>query len=310
MSLTMTLPFHIPVLRDEVVEVLNVQPKRNYLDATVGLGGHALAILKNSPGGKLLGIDADPEAIKVARVNLINYRDAAILVNDNFTNLSTVCGKHNFSPVHGILFDLGISSLQLDTTDRGFSFQREAPLDMRFNPQQKLTAADIVNNLPEIELARLIQKYGEERYSRRIARRIVNNRPVNTTSELAEIVEQAYGGQRGKIHPATKTFLALRLVVNRELENLSVALQQARDLLTLGGRLAVISYHSLEDRIVKNFMKQEAKACLCPPETPVCQCHHSPTLKLITKKVIIPSLAEIALNPRSRSARLRVAERI
>lgn len=310
MSLTMTLPFHIPVLRDEVVEALNVQPKQNYIDATVGLGGHALAILKHAPGGKLLGIDVDPEAIKVASMNLTEYGDSAILVNDNFTNISALCNRLNFFPIHGILFDLGISSLQLDAADRGFSFQREAPLDMRFNPQQKLTAADLVNTLPEVELARLIQKYGEERYSRRIARSIINNRPVNTTAELARIVEQTYGGQRGKIHPATKTFLALRLVVNQELENLSIALQQARDLLTVSGRLAVISYHSLEARIVKNFMKQEAKACLCPPETLVCQCHHSPTLRLITKKVITPSLAEIALNPRSRSARLRVAERI
>jgi len=310
MSLTMTLPVHIPALRDEVVEVLNVQPKRHYIDATVGLGGHASAILKHSPGGKLLGIDADSEAIEVARANLSRYGDAVILVHDNFTNISTVCAKHNFSPVHGILFDLGISSLQLDTADRGFSFQQKAPLDMRFNPKQELTAADIVNTSSEVELARLIRKYGEERFSRRIAQSIVNNRPINTTLELARIVEQAYGGHWGKIHPATKTFLALRLIINRELENLSVALQQAGNLLTPGGRLAVISYHSLEDRIVKNFMKQEAKACLCPPEILVCQCHHTPTLKLITKKVITPSLAEIALNPRSRSARLRVAERI
>lgn len=310
MSLTMTSAIHIPVLRDEVIEALQVQPERNYIDATVGLGGHAKAILEHSPGVRLLGIDIDPEAIQVAKTNLSKYEDAAILINGNFVDIPTICAKYDFSPVHGILFDLGISSLQLDTADRGFSFQRDAPLDMRFNPDQELTAADIVNTLSEAELARLIQKYGEERYSRRIARSIVRNRPVSTTLRLAQIVEQVYVGRWGRIHPATKTFLALRLAVNRELENLSIALKQARDVLIPGGRLAVISYHSLEDRIVKNFIKQETKACLCPPGTPVCQCHHSPTLKLIAKKVITPSPAEIVFNPRSRSARLRVAERI
>jgi len=310
MSLTMTLPIHIPVLRDEVVKALNVQPERNYVDATVGLGGHASAILKNSPGGNLLGIDADPEALRIASVNLSKYGNSAILVNDNFVNISTLCTKYSFSPVHGILFDLGVSSLQLETAARGFSFQRDAPLDMRFDPKQELTASDIVNTFSEIELANIIREYGEERYSRQIAHSIIVNRPINTTSRLAQIVEGVYGGRWDRIHPATKTFLALRLFVNHELENLPIALKQAVDLLVPGGRLAVISYHSLEDRVVKNFMKQEAKACICPPSIPVCQCHHVPTLKPVTKKVVTPSLAEIALNQRSRSARLRVAERI
>ena len=310
MSLTMVLPTHIPVLLKEVITALHVQTQRNYIDATVGLGGHAAAILEQNPQIKLLGIDADPEAIKFAQTRLSRYKDAVILINDNFINLSTLCQKYNFSPVHGILFDLGISSLQLDTAERGFSFQHDAPLDMRFNPSQELTAAALVNTLPESELANLISKYGQERYCRQIARQIVRQRPVNTTRELARIAEQVYGSRRGKIHPATKTFLALRLSVNRELENLFIALKQTLTLLAPRGRLAIISYHSLEDRIVKNFMKQESKGCLCPPEVPVCQCHHIPTLKLISKKVITPSFAEVTFNPRSRSARLRIAERL
>lgn len=309
MSLTMTLPTHIPVLVKEVVEALQVKPQHNYVDCTVGLGGHAATILEQAPDVRLLGIDTDPEAIRIARIRLSKYGEAVVLVNSNFIHLSTLCAQYNFLPVHGILFDLGVSSLQLDTAERGFSFQRDAPLDMRFDPNQELTAADIVNTLPEAELADLIHKYSQERFSRRIARYIVRHRPVTTTRELAQIVEEVYGARWGRIHPATKTFLALRLAVNNELENLPIALKQACDLLTSQGRLVVISYHSLEDRIVKDFMKQEARGCICPPETLVCQCHHSPTLKA-SKKVITPSLAEIAFNPRSRSARLRIAERL
>ncbi len=310
MSLTEVLPTHIPVLVKEVVHALQVQPGCNYIDATIGLGGHAIAILKQAPQVKLLGIDIDPEAIKIAQTRLNQYKETIILVNDNFINISTICQKYNFSPVHGILFDLGVSSLQLDTAERGFSFQKDAPLDMRFSPNQKLTAAELVNTLPEFELAELLRKYGQERYSRQIARQIVRHRPVETTTKLAKIVEQVYGNRRGKIHPATKTFLALRLFVNKELENLSTALKQTINLLAPKGRLAIISYHSLEDRIVKDFLKQETKGCLCPPETLVCQCGHIPTLKLISKKVIKPTLAEVASNPRSRSARLRIAERL
>ncbi len=310
MSLTMTVPNHIPVLLKEAIQALQVQPQRNYVDATVGLGGHAAAILGQAPQVRLLGIDVDPEAIKIAQTRLAKFGDSVILINDNFTNLLTLCQRYNFSPVHGILFDLGVSSLQLDTAERGFSFQHDAPLDMRFSSSQELTAAVLINTLPESELAKLIQKYGQERYSRQIAREIVRHRPVNTTGRLARIVEQIYGSRRGKIHPATKTFLALRLFVNCELENLAIALKQTISLLAPKDRLVVISYHSLEDRIVKDFTKQESKGCLCPPEALVCQCHHVPTLKLISKKVITPSFAEAAFNPRSRSARLRIAERL
>ncbi|MFC2069960.1 16S rRNA (cytosine(1402)-N(4))-methyltransferase RsmH [Chloroflexota bacterium] len=307
----MLAPAHIPVLIEESTKSLAVQPGGRYIDCTLGAGGHAAAILEqSSPGGQLLGIDADPEALKIARHNLETYGDSLLLVNDNFANLKAICYKYDFLPVHGILLDLGLSSLQLESDTRGFSFQRSAPLDMRFNTNQELTAAYIVNSYPEIELAHLIRTYGEEGRSRQIARRIIKERPIKTTLELVRTIEQVTGPRRGKIHPATKTFQALRIAVNQELEHLKSTLKQAVDLLGYEGRLVVISYHSLEDRIVKQFMKQESKECICPPGTPACVCDHSASLKLVNKRVITPSLPEVQSNPRSRSARLRAAERI
>jgi 16S rRNA (cytosine1402-N4)-methyltransferase len=311
MSVTMSVPVHVPALLDEVIAAL--QPRRGgyFVDCTLGLGGHAAAILeKISPSGKLLGIDADPEAIKVSQDRLSDYGEAVILVNDNFVNLEAICGRYHFHPVDGILFDLGVSSLQLDTAERGFSFHLDAPLNMRFDSGQGLTASDIVNSFSEQELAKLIERYGEERHSRRIARYIVQNRPIATTVELARLVEQVLGGKRAKIHPATRTFMALRIAVNNELQNLELALKQTINLLCPGGRLAVISYHSLEDRIVKQFTRYAASSCLCPPGTVICRCGHVPTLKLISRKVIKPSSLEVESNPRSRSAKLRIAERL
>jgi 16S rRNA (cytosine1402-N4)-methyltransferase len=311
MSLTMSLSVHIPVLLDEVIEGLQARRGGDFVDCTVGLGGHAAAILeKISPSGRLLGIDADPEAIKVSQDKLSDYGEAVTLVNDNFVNLEDICGRYHFHPVDGILFDLGVSSLQLDTAERGFSFHLDAPLNMRFDSGQGLTASDIVNSFSEQELAKLIEKYGEERHSRRIARYIVQNRPIATTVELARLVEQVLGGKRAKIHPATRTFMALRIAVNSELQNLELALKQTINLLRPGGRLTVISYHSLEDRIVKQFMRYAASNCLCPPGTVICCCGHVPTLKLISRKVIKPTSLEIESNPRSRSAKLRIAERL
>jgi len=311
MSYTMVASAHIPVLVEETVKALAVQPGGRYIDCTLGGGGHAAAILEHStPGGQLMGIDADPEAIKVARQNLEAYGDSIQLINDNFTNLEAICLKHDFLPVHGILFDLGLSSLQLDDASRGFSFQRKAPLDMRFNPDQELTAGDIVNTYPESELAELIKKYGDERYSRQIARCIVQERPIRTTLELAKKIERVIGRRRGKIHPATKTFQALRIAVNNELENLELALKQAINLLGFEGRLVVISYHSLEDRIVKQLMQVEAKDCICPISEPHCVCGHTASLRIVNKRVIASSPLEVQNNPRSRSARLRTAERI
>lgn len=299
MNLTVSAaPTHTPVLLEETIEALNVQPGGRYIDCTIGPGGHAAAILEHSsPGGQLLGIDADPKAIKIARARLEAYANSILLVNQNFASLRAICTKHDFFPVHGILFDLGLSSVQLEHNNRGFSFQHDSLLDMRLSPRQDITAAIIINTSPESQLANLIRAYGEERYSQQIAHQIVQQRPITTSLQLAQTIEQAIGGRRGRIHPATRTFQALRIAVNQELEHLESALKQAVDLLGFGGRLVVISYHSLEDRIVKNFMRQEAsgeKACL----------------KLISKKVITPSLAEVQSNPRSRSAKLRVAERI
>jgi 16S rRNA (cytosine1402-N4)-methyltransferase len=302
---------HIPVLLKETIEALDVQPGGRYIDCTVGCGGHAAAILKQSaPGGQLLGIDADPKAIEIARVKLEDHSKSILLINENFANLQAICIKYDFFPVHGIIFDLGLSSLQLNDDERGFSFQYDAPLDMRLSPTQEVTAADIINTSSEAELAHLIRNYGEEKYSYKIAPYIVQQRPIKTTLRLANILEQAIRGRRGRIHPATKTFQALRIAVNQELEHLEAALRQAINLLGINGRLVVISYHSLEDRIVKQFMQLEAKDCICPPETPTCVCGHKVSLRLISKKVVTPSAAEIQLNPRSRSAKLRVVEHV
>ena len=307
----MSAPTHIPVLLQETMEALAVQPGGRYIDCTLGAGGHAAAVLdRSSPGGQLLGIDADPEAIKIAKARLEAYSSSTLLINENFVNLQAICIKYDFLPVHGILFDLGLSSLQLNGNGRGFSFQYDAPLDMRLNPSQEVTAADIINTSSEAELAQLIRTYGEEGYSHQIAHRIVLERPINTTLQLVRAIEQAVGRRRGRLHPATRTFQALRIAVNHELEHLEAALKQAISLLGFEGRLVVISYHSLEDRIVKQLMQQESKDCICPPGTPTCVCGHKASLRLINKRVITPSPAEVQLNPRSRSAKLRAAERI
>ena len=311
MSRNMSVLTHIPVLVEETVRALTVQPGGRYIDCTLGGGGHAAAILeRSSSGGQLLGIDADPEAIRVASERLKDYGDSILLINENFADLQAICLKYDFQPVHGILFDLGLSSLQLGERSRGFSFQEDGPLDMRLNPDQQTTAADIINQSPEMELSDIIWKYGEERYSRQIARRIVKERPIETTLGLVKVVEQAIGGRKGKLHPATKTFQALRIAVNHELDNLESALRQAVSLLGFGGRLVVISYHSLEDRIVKSFMRQESQDCICPVGTPTCVCGHSASLRLVSRRATAPSAPEVKANPRSRSAKLRVAERI
>jgi 16S rRNA (cytosine1402-N4)-methyltransferase len=298
MNLTMSALSHTPVLLEETIEALAIQSGGRYIDCTLGGGGHAVTILdRSSPGGQLLGIDADPEAIKVAKARLEAYSNSTLLINQNFVNLRDICIKYHFFPVHGVLFDLGLSSLQLNGNGRGFSFQHDAPLDMRLSPSQQITAADIINNSSEVELARLIKTLGEESRGGKIAHYIVQQRPIKTTLKLAQTVEQAVGGRRGRIHPVTKTFLALRIAVNQELEHLQSALEQAVDLLGFGGRLVVISYHSLEDRIVKHFLRREASG-------------EEARLRLVNKKVITPSLAEVQFNPRSRSAKLRAAERI
>ncbi len=307
----MLTPTHIPVLLEETIQALAVQPGGRYIDCTLGGGGHAAAILEHSsPGGQLLGIDASPKAMEIARARLEAYSDSVLLINENFANLEAIGYKYDFHPVHGILFDLGLSSFQLNGNGGGFSFQHDALLDMRLSPGQKVTAADIVNTYSETELTHIIKTYGEEGYSHQIAHRIVQERPIRTTLHLARAIEKAIGHRRGRIHPATRTFQALRIAVNQELERLEAALKQAVNLLGYEGRLVVISYHSLEDRLVKQFLQRESRDCICPPGTPSCVCQHTASLRLVNKKVVIPSPLEIRRNPRSRSARLRAAERI
>lgn len=303
--------FHTSVLLDEAIEFLAVQPGGRYIDSTLGAGGHALAIMRETePGGLLLGIDADPHAIEFARGSLEEYPDSVHLVNGNFRDLKSIAKKQNFIPVHGVLFDLGISSMQLAEKGRGFSFQTDAPLDMRFSDSQTLTAADIVNGYEEEDLANLIWEFGEERHSRRIARAIVRARPLTTTTQLAAVIQKAAPDGRSRIHPATRSFQALRIAVNDELASLTSALEQARDVLGPGGRLVVISFHSLEDRIVKQFMARESKDCICPPEQPTCTCGHKASLRILTKRPVAPGPEEAKRNPRSRSAKLRAAERL
>ena len=303
---------HIPVLLHEVLRQLNPQPGQRLIDGTVGAGGHAEALLKaTAPDGQLLALDADPVALDIARQRLTPYADRVCFVNANFAQLAQFAYRYHFPPVHAILLDLGLSSLQLGSVERGFSFQNEGPLDMRYDPSGGTTAADLVNHLSQNELADLIYLFGEERRSRTIARAIVAGRPLHTTHELADLVARAVGGRRNaRIHPATRTFQALRIAVNDELEALRSGLSQATTLLARGGRLAIISFHSLEDRIVKNFFLQESKQCICPPEQPVCTCGHRAILRIITQKPITASSYEIDINPRARSAKLRVAEYI
>ena len=314
-------PRHEPVMLAQALEGLAVRPGGRYVDATVGLGGHAEAILEAAqPGGRLLGIDLDPQALAAARERLARFGAAVVLVRGNCREIAALCEAHGFGQgfgqssdgVDGVLFDLGVSTLQLEAPGRGFSFQRDEPLDMRMDPADDRSAAEIVNRSSERELAQLIREYGEERRARAIARAIVARRPIDTTGALVSAVEQAVGrGRKRQIHPATLTFQALRIAVNQELENLVVALPAARGLLAgAGSRLVVIAFHSLEDRVVKQYFRRESSDCICPPRTPVCICGHSATLRLVTKRVRRPSAEEVARNPRARSARLRVAESI
>ena len=302
---------HEPVMMPEIMQALNVQPGGRYIDGTLGEGGHSREILRAAdPGGQVLGLDADAEAITVATERLAEYGESFRAVNVNFRDVRATALQYEFVPVHGVLFDLGVSSLQLDRESRGFSFRRADPLDMRFSFDQQITAADIVNRYAESELADIIFHLGEDRAARRIARAIVRSRPILTSLELAEVIEKVNPRRGKRTHPATQTFQAIRIAVNDELSALETALEQAVSLLGQGGRIAVISYHSLEDRIVKNFVRKQSSDCICPPGTPVCRCDHLATLKVITRRPLIPTDAETASNPRARSAKLRVAERI
>ena len=309
-------PQHIPVMVDEVIDGLAIRPGGAYVDGTVGLGGHALAILEAAqPGGRLLGIDRDPRALEVAAERLAQYGDAVVLVHGNYEDVQEICAEHGFEAVDGLLLDLGVSSLQLEQPDRGFSFQRDEPLDMRMDPDQELTAADLVNETEAEELADIIWRYGEERRSRRIARAIVADRPIETTGALAGVVEQAVGRGRGRpnnIHPATLTFQALRIAVNQELLHLDAVLASAHGLLeATGGRLVVISFHSLEDRRVKEYIRDHSADRTRDPDARWApDTNPPPSWRRVTRRVRKASDGEIARNARARSARLRVAEAI
>ncbi|MGC9359806.1 MAG: 16S rRNA (cytosine(1402)-N(4))-methyltransferase RsmH [Anaerolineae bacterium] len=301
---------HEPVLLDEVLRALAPRPGGRYVDATLGLGGHTRSLLEAcAPDGHVLGIDRDQAVMEEALRRLGDLGERLVAVVGDFSDVGAIARDHGFAEVDGILMDLGVSSPQLDDAARGFSFQASGPLDMRMDQRGDLTAADIVNDWPEKEISRILWEYGEERYARRIARAICEERPIADTGALADLVAKVVG-RRERIHPATRTFQALRIAVNDELGALERALPQVLDLLVPGGRLAVIAFHSLEDRIVKQFIRREASDCICPPRLPVCVCGHTATLRPMTKKPVRPSAEEVARNPRSRSARLRVAERI
>ena len=304
---------------------MGVRPDGVFVDATVGDGGHALSLLRaSSPRGRVCGIDLDPRSLVRAERRLASYGDRFTPAPGSYAEMvSLVQGIWGAEArADGVLLDLGISSRQVDATGFGFSFQRDEPLDMRFNPEADIpTAADIVNTWPETRLAAVIREYGEEPRARTIAAAIARERPVHSTAQLARVVAEVSGrrtarNSRGggnrpnRIHPATRTFQALRIAVNDELDTLSAGLEGAVELLAPGGRVAVISYHSLEDRLVKNFMAREAAQCICPPGLPVCVCGHRPRLSLVNRRVIRPGAAEVAANPRSRSARMRVAQRL
>jgi 16S rRNA (cytosine1402-N4)-methyltransferase len=304
---------HVPVLFDEVLAGLKVRPGACFIDGTLGGGSHTAGILAASaPDGKVLALDADPAAIRRVAHDQADLIAAGrlILAQANFADMTIEAKQVGFETVDGILLDLGLSSFQLATPERGFAFAQDGPLDMRFDPQQPLSAADIVNTWPEEDLADTIYIYGEEHRSRRIARQLVRKRPIETTGQLAEVVAQAVGGRRGKrIHPATKTFQALRIAVNDELGQLEKTLPQCLTLLRPGGRLTVISFHSLEDRIVKHWMQQEARSYVPDAAHPLGGYDRTATLELVTRKPIVAGTAEQAANPRSRSAKLRIAER-
>jgi 16S rRNA (cytosine1402-N4)-methyltransferase len=302
---------HRPVLYHEIIHALRPQRDGFYVDGTIGAAGHAIGILQASePNGRLLGFDVDPQALSIARRRLEKYESRIVLILASYTTLGEQLDKLGWKSVDGILMDLGISSMQLDTANRGFSFRTDAPLDMRFDPGSPVSAADLVNNLPEKELADLLYQYGEERRSRQVAKTIVQSRPLYTTVQLAEVVARVTSGGRKGLHPATRTFQALRIAVNNELKAIEEVLPQAVNALAQGGRLAVISFHSLEDRIIKGFFRHESRDCICPPSQPVCTCGHRAELREINRRPIQPQETEMAENPRSRSARLRVAEKL
>lgn len=309
---------HKPVMLDECIDYLNIRVNGVYVDATLGGAGHSSEILKRlGPGGLLIGIDQDQEAIQAARqkLEIVQTQGRYVLYHTNFENIREVIEMQKLKAVDGVLMDLGVSSYQLDEGERGFSYQQDAPLDMRMNKSEKMDAAWVVNNLSREELTRIIREYGEEKWASRIAEFIVKSREVQkitTTGQLVDIIKAAIpaAARREGPHPAKRTFQAIRIAVNRELEVLEKTLREIIDFLNPGGRLAVITFHSLEDRIVKQIFKDKAQGCICPGDFPQCVCGRTPEIRLMTKKPVTPSKEELERNPRARSAKLRVAEKL
>ncbi len=303
--------FHQPVLYQSILDHLKPTSPGKYVDGTLGAGGHAVGILEAcAPNGQLLGLDLDRRAIQLASQRTAHFGTRIFIQQGSYADLDQNLHECGWNCVNGVLLDLGVSSMQLDDAHRGFSLLKEASLDMRFDNRQGKSAADLVNQLSQKQLAIILRDYGEEPRANGIAEAILRNRPITTTTQLAALVLAVYKGQRGRIHPATRTFQALRMATNKELETLQQGLEQATAALCEQGRLAVISFHSLEDRLVKQFFQRESRACVCPPEQIICTCQHQATLKVITKRAIIPTEEEIAQNPRARSAKLRVAEKL
>ena len=304
--------FHCPVLVEETLRQLDPGPKDVYLDATLGEGGHAAAILEaSSPTGRVFGVDLDPRSLAYVKSRLGGYGDRFTCAQGNYADMVALAQAQGIAQVDGLLMDLGFSARQVQQPGYGFSFRSDEPLDMRFDPASPLSAEHIVNTFSEKDLAQLIFQYGQEPRSRAVARHLVRSRPISSTGRLAELVSAAVGSKRGRrLHPATRTFQALRIAVNDELGNLESGLDAAVQLLSPGATLAVISYHSLEDRIVKTFMAQGRTGCICPPAVPECRCGRTPTLAQANRRIIRPSEQEVASNPRSRSARMRVARRL
>ena len=304
---------HISVLLNECIDNLNIRPDGIYVDGTMGGGGHSLEIAKRLTTGRLICIDQDPNAHEAAGKRLAEYKDRITFVRDNFGNIKSILDSLGIEKIDGMLLDIGVSSHQLDEAERGFCYQQDAPLDMRMNPDRPFSAYDVVNGYDEDELDRVIFTYGEERWARRIAQFIVKEReakPIETTGELVDIIKKAVpkGARKDGPHPAKRTFQAIRIEVNGELEVLQRAIDDVAARLAVGGRLCIITFHSLEDRIVKEAFRKQENPCICPPQFPVCVCGKKPLGRVITRKPILPSKEELEENPRSRSAKLRVLE--
>jgi 16S rRNA (cytosine1402-N4)-methyltransferase len=302
---------HQPVLYQPSIDALQPHDGGRYVDATVGAGGHAFGILEcSAPAGELLGMDRDENALSIASQRLHIFQNRFHLRHSSYVLMKTEVNNLGWTSVDGILMDLGLSSMQLDTPERGFSFRTDNPLDMRFDPTSGISAADLINTYREEEISRILWEFGEEQKSRKIAAAIMRSRPITTTGQLAALVSRVYGSHRGEHHPATRTFQAFRIAVNDELGSLQQTLPTAIDLLKPGGRLAIITFHSLEDRMVKQFFQRESKDCLCPPAQPICTCGHTASIQMVSRKPVNPSIEEIKGNPRARSAKLRIAEKL